>query len=97
MIINLIFKHMDATDAIKNYATEKSDKLKKYFDGKVHVTWNFGVEKLEQIAHLHLVGSHIDQFCESRTGDLYASIDEAIHKMERQLRKHKEIVTSKHG
>ncbi len=97
MQIDMSFKHMDSTEAIKSHATEKSEKLTKYFDGKMHATWNFSVEKLEHIAHLHLVGNHIDQFCEVRTDNLYASIDEAVHKMEKQLRKLKEIVTDKHA
>ena len=92
MILNISFKHLDATDAIKNYATDKSQKLKKYFKGKISVTWNFSIERQNQIAHCHLVGNHMDYFGEAETADLYASIDSAVDKIEKQLRKHKEIV-----
>lgn len=93
MEINMSFKHIDSTDAIKNYTVEKTQKLKKYFNGKVAVDWNFDVSKQNQIAHCHVIGNHIDLFGEATTTDLYASIDEAIHKLEAQLKKHKEIVT----
>jgi len=97
MNLNLTFKHMEASEAVRTYTLEKSEKLKKFFEGKISVTWNFVVEKQEQIAHCHLVGNHIDYFGEGRTPDIYASIDAVIERLEKQLRKHKEIVTNHHG
>lgn len=93
MYLNFSFKHMDASDAVRNYAAEKTEKLQKYFNGNMSVTWNFSVEKQNHIAHCHVTGSHLDIFGEGLTNDLYASIDMAIDKAERQLRKHKEQVT----
>ncbi|OFZ78657.1 MAG: ribosomal subunit interface protein [Bdellovibrionales bacterium RIFOXYD1_FULL_53_11] len=90
MTVNMSFKHLEPTDAIKAYAADKSDKLKKFFDGKTAVNWNFTVEKQNHIAHCHLVGGNMDYFGEAITTDLYASIDEAVDKIEVQLRKHKE-------
>lgn len=95
MIINMSFKHMDSSDAIREYATEKTEKLKKYFDGKIHVTWAFSVEKLDKIAHCHLVGNHMDYFGESAKPTLQESIDDSLDKIEKQLRKHKEIVKNR--
>lgn len=92
MVLNMSFKHMDPSDAIRAYTTEKSERLKKYFNGKINVTWNFSVEKLNQIAHCHLVGNNMDYFGEASTEELRASIDLALEKIEKQLRKHKEIV-----
>ena len=92
MILNMSFKHMDATPSIKSYASEKSEKLKKYFQGRITVNWNFSVEKQSQVAHCHLMGNNMDYFGESDSTDLYASIDQVIDKIEKQLRKHKEIV-----
>jgi putative sigma-54 modulation protein len=93
MIVDIHFKHMDSSDSLRDYATEKSEKLKKYFDGKVHVTWNFTKEHGEFISHCHAVGSHIDLFGEGRADEAYASIDLAIMRLDKQLKKHKEIVT----
>ena len=92
MKLNMSFKHLEPTDAIKNVTQEKSQKLTTYFDGRITVTWNFTVEKIEHIAHCHVTGNHMDYFGEARTEDLYKSIDEAIEKVERQIRKHKEVV-----
>ena len=92
MNLTMTFKHMEASEAIKHYTREKSGKLAKYFDGKISVSWNFGVEKMEHIAHCHLVGNHMDYFGEASTEEMHQSIDLAIEKIEKQLRRHKEIV-----
>jgi putative sigma-54 modulation protein len=93
VIVDIHFKHMDASDSLRDYATDKSEKLKKYFDGKVHVTWNFMKEHGEFVSHCHAVGSHIDLFGEGQADEAYAAVDMAIARLEKQLKKHKEIVT----
>ena len=93
MIVDIQFKHMDASDSLRDYATEKSGKLKKYFDGKVHVTWNFAREHGEFVSHCHAVGSHLDLFGEARADEAYATVDMALSRLEKQIKKQKEIVT----
>lgn len=97
MTLNMSFRHMGSSNALKAYTEEKSDKLAKYFRGKISVTWTFTVEKQSRIAHCHLVGNHMDYFGEASTEDFHASIDQAIDKIEKQLRKHKEIVKDHHS
>lgn len=97
MIVDVHFKHMEASDSLRDYATEKSEKLKKYLDGKMHVTWNFVREHGEFISHCHLVGSHIDIFGEGRADEAYATVDMAISRIEKQVKRHKEIVTGHKG
>lgn len=97
MEIKYAFKHMDSSDAIKHYASEKSEKLKKYFNGKILVDWNFEVDaKKHHIAHVHLVGNHIDYFGEAVTEELHNSIDQALAKVEKQIKKKKEQVKPGH-
>ncbi len=95
MIVNMSFRHMDTTEALKAFTLEKSEKLQKYFDGKIHLVWNFAVEHQDHIAHCHVTGNNMDYFGEAVTGDLYASIEQAVDKIERQIRKHKEIVKNR--
>lgn len=93
MIVEIHFKQMDASDSLREYASDKSEKLKKYIDGNVHVTWSFTREHGEFISHCHVVGSHIDLFGEGRADEAYATVDMAVTRLEKQLKKHKEIVT----
>lgn len=97
VILDIHFKHMESSDSLRAYATEKSEKLKKYFDGKIHVTWTFDKEHGEFISHCHIVGSHLDFFGEGHANDAYATVDSAITKLEKQLKKHKEIITNHKG
>jgi len=90
--LQLTFKHMQPNEHVKSYAKEKSEKLNKFFDGRISVSWNFTFEKDVAIAHCHVVGKNIDYFGESQAESLPASIDLVIEKIERQVRKHKEIV-----
>lgn len=92
MILSISFKHMDHSESLKTFIEEKSQTLNKYFNGKVKVTWNLTIEKQNRIAHCHLVGNSMDFFGEGSTDDFKASIDEALDKIEKQLRKRKEIV-----
>lgn len=92
MNLNMSFKHMTASDSIKTYTEEKCAALTKYFKGNISVTWNFSAEKQLRVAHCHLVGNNMDYFGQAETEDLRASIDEAFDKIEKQIRKHKEIV-----
>jgi putative sigma-54 modulation protein len=92
MTFQASFKQMRSSDSIRAYAEEKSEKLKKYFNGKITVTWNFRMERELRLAHCHLTGNSMDYFGEAETEELRASIDLVVDKIEKQLRKHKEIV-----
>lgn len=92
MEIKVSGKHLDITDAIRDYATEKVAKLPRYFDRvqQIHVIADradhnrFNVEILVE-------AERTDSFVARVTvPDLYAGIDEAVQKMERQLTDHKE-------
>jgi putative sigma-54 modulation protein len=94
MNLQITFKHMQASEPLRDYATEKCQRLAKYLHGNFHLVWTFEVKKLVKSAHCHLLGNHIDYFGQGETEDFMASIDEAIERIEKQLRKHKEIVTN---
>ena len=92
MNLNISFKQMDSSDSLKNFIREKCETLEKYFQGKITIHWNLTQEKQNCVAHCHVVGNHMDFFGESTTEDFKASIDETLDKIEKQIRKHKEIV-----
>ena len=92
MKLTMSFKQMKSSLAIQHYTREKSEKLTKYFKGRTTVTWNFSVEKTDHVAHCHLVGNRMDFFGEGTSEDLHASIDIALERIEKQIRRRKEIV-----
>ena len=97
MNIKITYKHLTSTPAIDEVTRNKSEKLKKYFHGKLNLDWNFTVEKHDHIAHCHLTGDHIEFFAEATTDSLYGSIDAVVDHLERQVKKNKEQITHHKG
>ncbi|MBI2604869.1 MAG: ribosome-associated translation inhibitor RaiA [Deltaproteobacteria bacterium] len=88
----MTFKHMDATEALKTHVNEKTAKILKFLKGEVEANWVFYLAGDEHVADLRIQGPRIDYFGQARTENMYHSIDAAIVKIEKQLKKHKEIL-----
>jgi putative sigma-54 modulation protein len=81
---------------MKNYAREKMTRMlrERPHINEVHVIMD--VEKHRHRVELSVRGKNLDLFCKEETVDMYASIDRALSKMERQLRRYKERHLRKH-
>lgn len=90
MNIKITGKDVKATDAIKDYLEKKITRLEKYFDtDNLDVQVMIKVERELQIAEIS-VSYKSDRFrAVTENKDLYASIDEDIDILERQIRKAK--------
>ncbi|MEI5639757.1 MULTISPECIES: ribosome hibernation promoting factor [unclassified Pseudoalteromonas] len=93
MQLNLTGRHVEITDSLRDYVTNKFAKLERHFDhiNNVHVILD--VEKLVQKAEatLHVNGGEL--FASTEHQDMYAAIDKLIDKLDRQVIKHKEKLT----
>lgn len=88
-----IFRHMEPTEAIKSYAEGKCEKLTKYMIKPVRLKITFSTVRFEQHVDMTLFESHHVFEAHGLTHDMYASIDQAVHGLEEQLRRYKEKVT----
>src|SRR5436190_4877643 len=97
MQLNITFRQFGASESLKAHAREQIERVSRYLDvaGEAHV-----VLSLER--HLH----HADITIQSgawllrgreKSEDMYASIDLAMDKIERQLRRYKEKLKTHHG
>jgi len=97
MQIDLVFKpKVNSTENIKEFVNEKTQKLEKYFHGNFHARWTFSTEKDDYKSHLYIVGNNIDYFGEDSGTNLFSTIESCVDKVEKQLRKLKEIVKDNH-
>ncbi|MCW8888119.1 MAG: ribosome-associated translation inhibitor RaiA [Gammaproteobacteria bacterium] len=96
MQLNLTGHHVDITDSLRDYVTTKLEKLERHFDQVTNVHVILGVEKLRQKAEAQINIKGNQLFAESVNEDMYASIDDMIDKLDRQVRKHKEKITDHH-
>ncbi len=97
MQINVVFRHMDQSDAIKEYALEKLSKIKKYLDGPLDVNVVLSVEKIRQIAE---VTFNINGFIvkgKEEAGDMFAAIDLVSSKISRQVKRYKSRLRQRRG
>lgn len=94
MQFSVTFRHMEATDAIKEYAREKVERIKKYFPDPIMAHVVLSTERGYQHAadvniQLHnglTIAGH------ETTEDMYSSIDLVMAKIERQCRRYKEKI-----
>ncbi|RCW43814.1 MULTISPECIES: ribosome hibernation-promoting factor, HPF/YfiA family [unclassified Halanaerobium] len=83
-------KNIDVTPSLKEHAEEKVRKLDKYFNGEpMEVQISMEVERERHIVEVTAYVKGLILRGEEATGDMYASIDGVVDKLERQLRKYK--------
>ncbi len=93
MQITLTGKHIDITDAIRSYAEEKCAKLPRYFDliSQIEVIIDGNADGGHKMVEIITSADHYNDIIAKETGDdVYACIDIAVDKIERQLTKQKE-------
>src|SRR5258708_38200411 len=92
MQLSVTFRHMDATDALKAYAQEKVERIRKYFPDpiKAHVVLECdrGYNHIADVIITLHNGILIKG--EETTEDMYSSIDLVMAKIARQGRGDKE-------
>ena len=96
MQLNISGHHVDVTDALKSYTSEKLSKLKRHFDHITNVHVVLSVEKSRQRAEATIHASGAELFAEADSEDMYAAIDLLTDKLDRQILKHKEKLVNRH-
>lgn len=96
MQISVTGHHVEVTEAMKNYVDEKFQKLERHFDQLIDVHVILSVEKLAQKAESTVQVNGAKLFAEETQEDMYAAIDGLVDKLDRQIIKHKEKLSS-HG
>lgn len=91
--ITVTFRHLDPSDALRQHAEKKLAHVIGVIPGAtdIHVilsTETHHRQKAEFVVH----ASHTQLTAHAETGDMYAAIDQAVAKLDRQARKLKERV-----
>jgi ribosomal subunit interface protein len=88
---------LEVTDAIRDYAISKIDKMEKYFENpdEVSVKVVFSIRGREQKVEITINSINFDLRSEVSHSDMYAAIDFAVDKLEQQMRKFKSKLMSK--
>ena len=97
MKLNIRGEKTKITEAMKNYAEEKLEKLDKYLENSDEVTGTllFKVNGPKQKIEVTIPLKNYTLRIEEEGQDFYAVVDTSIDKLERQIRKNKTRLTSK--
>jgi putative sigma-54 modulation protein len=92
MIISVTFRNAEGESWQKGYVDERLQKLKKYVDNAVEAHVILSVEKFRNVAEINLAANGLNINAKEEEKDMRLAIDNAIVKIERQLKKHKEKI-----
>jgi putative sigma-54 modulation protein len=89
MKVNVIGKNMEITEALKNIIEKKISKFDRYFNPDVEAKTTLSVQKNRHTIEITIPFNGVILRAEEQNDDMYASLDLAVDKLERQIRKHK--------
>ncbi|MDR3112177.1 MAG: ribosome-associated translation inhibitor RaiA [Elusimicrobiota bacterium] len=93
MRINITARHLKLTDAIASYVKKKITKISKLHNSdEVWTHTILSVEKNRQITEILFHADKKIIRAKGQSADLYASIDMSVDKLEKQLKKQKELL-----
>ncbi len=89
MQVNITFRHIEPTEALKSHVKGRVEHVQRYIDRPSEAHAVLHVENLSHHAEITVKAGRFLLRGTARSKDMYASIDEATDKIERQLLKHK--------
>jgi putative sigma-54 modulation protein len=96
MQFQLSGQQIEVTQALRDHATAKLDRLIRLDDKLTSLSVVLAVDKLQQCAEGTLRVAGATLHAEATEPDMYASIDVVFDKLVNQLRKHREKLSDKH-
>jgi putative sigma-54 modulation protein len=88
MQVNVTFRHIEATDALRRHAEARVQRLAKYLHRPIDAHVILTVAKRRHIAEIVLNADRTTLSAKEETNDLYSAIDAASDKLEQRARKH---------
>lgn len=83
-------RHLDTTEAIKNYVNKKAIKLTKYASKIIKIQFTLKIEGQNNVVEAICSASRAKFVAEVANPDMYAAIDLVIDKLEKQIVRQKE-------
>ncbi len=94
MQVSVTFRHMEATDALKSFASDKVSRIERYVHAPTDAHVVLSVEKHMHRAEINVIANGMRIRGEETSADMYGSIDGAAQKIERQLKRYRNKLAS---
>lgn len=92
MQISVTFRHLEPSDALKTYVTERLKKFKRYLEGPLEAHVVLGLEKFRHLADITINSNGRLVKGSEENADMYAAIDLVVDKIDMQLRKYRDKI-----
>ena len=91
MDVTISAKHMELTEALRNYTEERVSRVTKFSDDNLKADVHLGVNKHRHHIHIKIVGNGYNFNAEAEDpANMYKAIDMAVDKLEKQFRRGKQ-------
>lgn len=87
MGIAITYRHMDSSEAIKNYVHEKLQRVQRYLRAPLDAHVTLFQERYQFVAEMHISASGKVFQAKHGSDDMYKSIDFVVDKVEQQIAK----------
>jgi len=88
MQVVVTFRNIEASDAVRDHAVGKLQRVRKFMRRPIEAHVVLGVIKHRHLAEITVVANRVTFNATDETGDLYSAVDGAMAKIERQVKKH---------
>jgi putative sigma-54 modulation protein len=90
MRIDVTARHFELSKALEDHVQDRLGTLRKYFERLINAHVILSVEKYRHIAEITLKLSGLTLASKEESDDMYVSIDHAVDKLERQVKRYKQ-------
>lgn len=98
MQINISGTNVDITPALEEHITQKISRIAEHFNGITNAHVVMHIDDYRQAAEATLnISKGGTLYAEASTPDMYETINELYHKLDRQVIKHKEKMKDRSG
>lgn len=97
MNIKVTGLHLDVTPSLREHVENKLERIIRHVDDLIDLSVTLSVDKLVQKAEVNAHLSGKDIHVEATAEDMYAAIDLLMDKLDRQVLKHKEKISTHRG
>ena len=95
MDITITTKKFHISDELRARIDKKLSKLDRYFRDDAQATVRLSTQKNDEIAEVTVVSGGLQVRAETRSNEMFHSLEEAVDNLERQLQKHKTRLTQR--
>jgi putative sigma-54 modulation protein len=90
MQISVTFRHIEPSEALRNYVEDRLGKFTRYLEGPTEAHVVLGLEKFRHLADVTINSNGRMIKGREENNDMYAAIDLVMAKIDLQLKKHRE-------